>query len=320
MSKIPVLVVLVIVLLLLTPILLMGAEGGQTSGWGTAQIIETDNSGSAYDPQVAFDPSGNAIAVWRQHDGTRYNIWANRYEAGTGWGTAQLIETDNSGAAYGPEVAFDPSGNAIAVWHQSDGTRYNIWANRYEAGTGWGTAQLIETDNSGDAYDPQVAIDPSGNAIAVWRQHDGTRYNIWANRYEAGTGWGTAQLIETDNSGDAYDPQVAIDPSGNAIAVWRQYDGTQNNIYANRYTAGAGWGAAQIIETDNSGYAYDPQVAFDPEGNAIAVWHQSDGGVSNILANRYTAGTGWGTAQLIETDNSGHAYDPQVAIDPSGNA
>ena len=320
MSKKLGLLVLVMGSLLLAPTFFMDAEGSQTPGWGIAQQIETDNEGTASYPQVAIDPSGNTIAVWRQSDGTRYNIWANRFTAGTGWGTAQLIETDNSGEALGPQVAVDPSGNAIAVWYQSDGTRNNIWANRYTAGTGWGTAQLIETDNSGSAFDPQVAIDPSGNAIAVWYQYDGTRFNIWANRFTPGTGWGTALLIETDNSGEALGPQVAIDPSGNAIAVWHQYDGTRNNIWANRFTPGTGWGTAQLIETDNSGEALGPQVAVDPSGNAIAVWHQYDGTRYNIWANRFTAGTGWGTAQLIETDNSGEALGPQVAVDPSGNA
>ena len=170
------------------------------TSWGMAELIETDNAGSALDPQIAFDSSGNAIAVWYQSDGTRYNIWANRFN-GTSWGTAELIEADNAGSAVAPQIAFDSSGNAIAVWYQSDGTRNNIWANRFD-GTSWGTAELIEADNAGSAGSPQIAFDSSGNAIAVWYQSDGTRNNIWANRFN-GTSWGTAELIETDNAGNA---------------------------------------------------------------------------------------------------------------------
>jgi hypothetical protein len=48
----------------------------------------------------------------------------------------------------------------------------------------WGTAKLIETDNAGNALVPEVAIGPSGNALAVWSQSDGTRSNIWSNRFE----------------------------------------------------------------------------------------------------------------------------------------
>jgi hypothetical protein len=206
--------------------------GTLDGAWGTAVLIETE-SGTADYPQVAVDAVGNAVAVWGQWDGTRWNIWANRYEAGTGWGSAVLIETDNSGNAVHPQIAVDVAGNAVAVWYQSDGTWENIWANRYEAGTGWGSAVLIETDDSGSASGAQVAVDGAGNAVAVWDQLDGTRYNIWANRYEAGTGWGSAVLIETDNSGSVSEPQVAVDGGGNAVAVWYQNDGTRNNILAN---------------------------------------------------------------------------------------
>ena len=254
--------------------------------WGTAELIETDNAGDAELPQVTIDTDGNAIAVWYQSDGTRYNIWSNRYVVGTGWGIAELIEADNAGHAYGPQVAIDRDGNAIAVWSQSDGTRENILSNRYVMGTGWGTAELIETDNAG-AWRPQIAIDRDGNAVAIWYQDDGTRYNIWANRYAVGTGWGTEEPIETDNAGNAIVPQVAIDTDGNAVAVWYQFDGTRYNIWANRYVKGTGWGTAELIETDNAGDAELPQVTIDTDDNAIAVWHQFDGTRDNIWANRY---------------------------------
>jgi hypothetical protein len=293
----------------------MWANRFNGTSWGTAELIETDDAGNASSPQIAFDSSGNAIAVWYQSDGTRNNIWANRFN-GTSWGTAELIETDNAGLAQTPQIAFDSSGNAIAVWYQSDGTRYNMWANRFN-GTSWGTAELIETDDAGYAWYPQIAFDSSGNAIAVWYQSDGTRYNIYANRFN-GTSWGTAELLETDNAGATRNPQIAFDSSGNAIAVWYQFDGTRNNIWANRFN-GTSWGTAELIETDNAASASSPQIAFDSSGNAIAVWYQSDGTRNNIWANRFN-GTSWGTAELIETDNTGNAFRSQIAFDSSGNA
>jgi hypothetical protein len=105
-----------------------------TNSWGTAQKIENDDAGDAKYPRIAFDADGNALAVWQQDDGTRWNVLANRYDASTNsWGTAQRIETDDAGGASHPQIAFDATGNAIAVWHQSDGTRFNIWANRWIA-------------------------------------------------------------------------------------------------------------------------------------------------------------------------------------------
>lgn len=182
-----------------------------------------------------MDTGGKAIAVWQQSDGTRDNIWSNRYIPGSGWDAAELIETDNAGNADNPQVAINSNGSAVAVWSQSDGTRFNIWSNRYESGSGWGTAELIETDNVGNAEEPQVAMDNFSNAMAVWSQSDGTRNNIWSNLNISGSGWGTPELIETYNAGDAFKQQAAINSTGNVIAVWQQYDGIRYNIWSNRY-------------------------------------------------------------------------------------
>jgi hypothetical protein len=292
-----------------------------TGLWGAAAPIETD-TGDAPHPQVAIDAAGNALVVWRQFDGTHYNIWANRYSASTGlWGAAAPIETDSTGDAFVPQVAIDATGNALAVWTQFDGTRNNIWANRYSASTGlWGVAAPIETD-TGDASHPQVAIDATGNGLAVWTQFDGTNYSILANRYSASTGWGVAAPIETGNAESASDPQVAINATGNALAVWQQFNGPFGNIWANRYSASTGlWGVATPIDNNNPEAASNPQVAIDAAGNGLAVWIQSDGPHNTIWANRYSANTGlWGVAGRIE-NLMGDADAPQIAIDATGNA
>ena len=231
------------------------------------------------------------------------------------WGTAELIETNDAGTGAGdPHIAIDAKGNALAVWWQSDGTRTHIWANRYTPGTGWGTPEIIETETDGGAF-LQIAMNANGNALAVWHD-DG---DIWSNHYTPGTGWGTAALVETDNSGIASLPQIAIDSGGNALAVWQVRDGAREDLWSSRYTAGTGWGAPLLIETDNAGTVgvAGAQIAIDANGNALAVWHQSDGtSTNNVWYNRYSAGTGWGTAALI----AGGAAFPQIAFDANGNA
>ena len=297
-----------------------------TDSWSDAELIETDDTGSAWNQQIAIDASGNAIAVWQQSDGSRDNIWTNRYIPNFGWGSAQLIET-STGSAQDPKIAFDANGNAIAVWRQWDGTRYNIWANRYTASTEtWGTAELIETDDSAVGFEsPQIAIDANGNAIVTWFQHISfSSYNLWVNRYIFDSGWGSAQMIETGIDPGAVlfpSPQIAIEANGNAIVVWQQDDGRRKNILAKRYTAGMDtWGTAELIETNNAGDAEKPQIAIDTNGNAIVVWQQRSGTTNSIWANRFTPGMGWGTAHLVETDDAGSAHDPQITIDGDGNA
>ncbi|MBN2318307.1 MAG: hypothetical protein JXR49_04485 [Acidobacteria bacterium] len=211
------------------------------TAWGTAEIIDTNNVGSAYSPQIAMNHDGNAVSVWEQHDSFRYNIWANNFilydedeEEVAEWGMGMSIEDENTGDAESPQIAMDDDGNAIAVWMQFDGFRYNIWANHFD-GTAWGMAELIETVDYGNAYSPQIAMGDDGNAIAVWTQYDGFRYNIWVNHFDGTTWWGIAELIETVDTGNAESPQIAMDDDGNAIAVWTQFDGSQFSIYANRF-------------------------------------------------------------------------------------
>ena len=286
-------------------------------GWTGEVLIEAEDAGGATQPQIALDPQGNAIVVWRQSNGTRDSIMANGYVAGVAWGAPVYVETDDAGNAAYPQVDADTAGNAVAVWHQSDGTRTNIWANRYAVGAGWGPAQLVETLDLGDAEYPDVAMDAAGNALAGWYQFDGTRFDVWANRFVASEGWGSAERIE-NGADNAFGPALAMDRSGNGVAVFTQFDGTVFNAWANRYAVGSGWGTPVLLENQPGGpIALD--VAMDAFGNAVAVWHQFDGTRTNIWSNRYAVGTSWGAETVVEIDVAS-ARNPQVALDADGNA
>jgi len=292
--------------------------------WGVAEPVESGTADPPGRAELAMDAAGNAIAVWsysERTDGLGYDIWANRYVPDVGWGIEERIGADVESTALRSQVAMDANGNAIAVWQQTDGTRFDIWSNRYTTGVGWATEEPIELDDRGAALVPQVAMDPSGDAVAVWQHFDGTRFNIWANRYAPDEGWGRAEPIETDDVGDATAPQVAVGPTGIAIVVWQQSDGMRDNIWSKRYTPSQGWGTPQPVETDNSGEAEAPQIAVDAEGNGVAVWQQSDGERFNIWASRYTASDDrWSIAELIEVDDTGDSAEPQVAVSANGTA
>lgn len=285
--------------------------------WGPAMLIET-GVGDAMSPHVALDPAGNGIAVWQQQNGTRFDIWANYFTAGSGWGTAQLIETVDTGDAQYPQIAFDSSGNAIAVWEQSDGTHVRIRTNRYTKGTGWGTATTLDTAGNGDAGSPAIAIDANNNAAVVWQQAAGTVSDVWAARYTVAGGWSAPAHLETDNANSAAYPQVAFDLNGNAMAVWVQNDTTGPHVWANRFTSGA-WGTPQRVET-GSEQAFFPGVAFDGLGNAFAIWEQQGTNYLDIWSARYVAGTGWAPPALLDTEDAGQADSMHVAADLNGNA
>jgi len=90
-----------------------------------------------------------------------------------------------------------------------------------------------------------------------------------------------------------------------------------------QYEPASGWGIPELVEL-NAGDAHSPRIAIDADGNAIAVWLQSDGQRDNLWdnlwGNYYAAGIGWGTAALIESDDVGNAADAEVVMAPDGAA
>jgi hypothetical protein len=203
-----------------------------SGSWGTPAVLELDADAEnlATLPDLAMNAAGVAFVIWRQSDGTRYNIWANRF-SGASWGTAVRLENVNTGDASHPGIGVDASGNAIALFPISDGTRDNLWAARYSGGS-WGSASMIESENLGSAARPVIGFDGAGNGFAVWQQSDGTRNNIWSARYASGT-WATATTIES-SSHDGTFPKLVVHSSGIATAIWGS--GTPyRDIWANHY-------------------------------------------------------------------------------------
>jgi hypothetical protein len=106
-------------------------------------LLDTEDLGHAYGPSIAADDSGDAFVAWRQDAGTQFNIWADKYTPGLGWGTAELIEHEDFEGTSGPSIASDGLGNAIAAWYQFEGSGADVSANRYDADTGWGTPRTV---------------------------------------------------------------------------------------------------------------------------------------------------------------------------------
>jgi 6-phosphogluconolactonase (cycloisomerase 2 family) len=301
-------------------------------------------SGSSASPQIAFGPDGTAFAVWHQSNAARSQVWANRFTPASGgqWTGAVPIE-EKAGDALFPQLAVDAGGNAIVVWQQATGSHTDIWANRYVGGWSTAAARAIE-NNDGNAFAPQVALDASGNARAIWFEFDSdaspARNRVWSSRYTVNNDqWGAAAPVE-DTPGSATEPRVALDSTGNAVAVWMQV-GTRTgsgtpviNIWSSRAATGSDtWDAPVLLEKDDSGDARAPSIAMDANGNALAAWHQirppagspPPPPVFNIWAARYTPGAtlngSWAPAELLQpfTTNA-DSVDARIVFDTSGTA
>ncbi len=159
-----------------------------TNTWAAAVTLDSA-SNSIFAPALAMDGAGNAIVAWVQSNGTANSLYANRFNGTTAtWSTATLLEsTANAVANSAGSVAAAISGNQIGVaWIQSDGTRNNVYAARYD-GTSWSAATTVESNNNAPTA-PAIAIDSQGFVTVAWQQSDGTAESIYQARYGSGGG------------------------------------------------------------------------------------------------------------------------------------
>jgi len=307
-------------------------------GWGTPEPLQNGMVTAARDPAIAADPEGNAIAIWLQKDIVTNDVlvWSNRYVPGAGWGAAesidQPIEEMPGSLPSATSVGVDTDGNAIAIWTRPAdiiGTSV-IWSNRYTPGSSWGTAELIkdvaQAPGTG-ARGARLDVGSAGDAFVIWVQEEDARQDVWGTRF-SGSIWGAPERIDRYDAGDTVQPDVAVDGTGIAHAVWSQADQKLTpdfeNIYASQYTPGTGWGMPELIEPPNADPAEDddattPRVEVNTAGNAFVVWRQRIDGWGSIWSNRLDPGTGWMTAELIE-DDARAASTPEIAVDENRHA
>ena len=296
----------------------------EAGGWEPEEQIDlVGGNFASTNPQVRVDDAGNAIAVWLQSDGVRGNVWSAHFSPAIGWDAAQLIETGLM-TAESPSIDMDSAGNVIAAWAEYNGTGRNISANRYVAGTGWGSAALIEGDIAGSSIDAHVAVARNGDAVVVWDGYDGLNDHIWQNTFTIAGGWGTETRIESDTR-DAYAPRIAVDGSGRFLVVWSQWNGTQNIINSSSFSRAAGWSVPITVASDATFGLNNPDLAMNGRGDALLGFQLYDSGAgwagayyTYVVA--YRVGSGWEPAPTVIYNVSGNStHDIHVAIDDWGH-
>jgi hypothetical protein len=201
---------------------------------------------------VAWDEwNGNAIA-------------AERYAAGAAWVVGSWSNTFLYAHSNQPsDAAADPANVAVAVI--SNCPSYYIDNGGDPTTNGETNRALLNCRVNA----PQIAIsgDANGTTLAVWERFDGTNYDVYADCYDtSGTicdanpaGWRSSftapaagsitpkvttpyfVLNNTATSRTAFSPQVAMDSTGNGLAVWTERDGNQWRVYGMRFQSGAGF-------------------------------------------------------------------------------
>ena len=236
------------------------------------------------------------------------------------WGSNVKVNDSSTNTQYVPSIAVDASGNAYAVWEDRRAGSYDddIYFSYRPAGGSWGTNVKVN-DDAGVARQeqPSIAVDPGGNAYAVWLDHRVDWLDVYFSYRPAGGSWGQNTRVNDVLGSVSGKPSIAVDRSGNAYAVWTDSRGSGNRIYFSYRPAGGSWGS-NVQVNDSAGRS--PGIAVDWSGNAYAVWAKEGGG--DVYFSYRPAGGSWGTSSRVN-DEPGQAfenYEVSIAVDPSGNA
>ena len=144
-----------------------------------------------------------------------------------------------------------------------------------------GTIQTVSPPAS-DGNFPRVAVDPDGDAVLAWTRVEGGLDGIQGRALSSS---GALSPVLNITGTPAFDQQVAVDSSGNAVFSWRRY-APSNPDRVQARTRSAATGTLSPIATLSAGGedVSAPRLAVNPAGDAGVSWDRSDGANSRIQA------------------------------------
>ena len=235
-------------------------------------------------------------------------------------------------------------------------SKLQVLANNVSQNKHWrDTLEISKNLNSENISSLHSSIDTDGNAIVVWQERfkstleqftffSSTKVssynasaNTWTNLTDLETGSHNNQTNDSHKLSNVQ-PNIAMNSSGDAIAVWVNYGDYYNtprkydlNLRVKHYDATSNqWGASLTLsqqstsQLNDRGVIIKPKIVLSDDGSAFIVWIGRTGALSNyhVYSLHYSPAQGWDT---IPQKHSNIAYvfsneGPIIAIHNNGDA
>jgi len=294
------------------------------------QITSATGGNSQYIPQIALDSSGYSHVTWQGYHpttGGAYQIWYADNTSGS-WATTQITNATGSNDQQSPQITVDSNGYSHITWYGPDpvtGGAGQIW---YADNTsGWSTAQLTTAASGNDQYNPQIALDSSGDSHITWygpHPVTGGELQIWYADNTSGS-WANAQITTAAGGFTQWRPQIAVDGGGDSHITWdgpHPVTGGNYQIWYADNTSGS-WATTQITNDTAGNGQFHAQIALDSGGDSHITWfgdHPTTGVPRQIWYADNTSGSWLAPTQLTTATGSNNQEDPQIAVDSGGDS
>jgi len=303
--------------------------------------IRLDNEG---DPLFGVGGASNPkVVIWREGAETHaLAVWAPgrfaTYDGGTGaWTASATIHYNvSNGTSSEPILVGNASGRAFLLWED----QADVFAIVFDEGAWDVPAGDIAPLYTAAVDDVQtdLAASSDGTAIVLIGHEEGTTEDpVYAIRYD-GAQWQSADQIGDSADiatmapaawGTAYTSvslaQIAMDASGNALAVWNAVVGAGYPVaVSSYYTAGGTFGAFKPIagvatETDAEFVHQPPYDNIGPVRIGLAL--DGDRAIVTYPVSSFSLPAGSGAAQLVfrRYDVSDGAWSARTLVDTKPN-
>ncbi len=291
------------------------ATGSATTGIWKAAVNLSSESQYANEPQIAVNATGQAAAAWRGNEPGEMIEAAVEPVKGE-WQTPIDISGVASDTRH-PQITIDSHGDAVAAWGDYNGTYEYAESSTLPAGGAWQTPVTLSAPGQ-DAEPPQVAADASGDVLATWTDY--ANETIQSVQGSAGSGTWQKPVDIGPNPENHGSPDLAVNTRGDALVTWGRNNTTEHNTaQAALGSAVSGeWQTPIDVITSSEKNTSVGKVTLDPQGDALAIWKDQEGGETVVQAAAMPTGTGSFSAPVSLSTTGEDVNEPQVAFGGAG--
>lgn len=167
-----------------------------------------------------------------------------------------------------------------------------------------------------NASSPKIAIDPFGNATAVWFRFDGSHLVIQTAQQLQGQPWPAEPQTLTSSNYDSFNPQIVIDSFGNTIIVFESTIDNTGVIQALFRRVGGAWESRPTLLSSKKHFSTSPKVVTNSNGEASVVWQNRTSKNQHIyLSNRSLQTNSWSSTPLLLSSSKKWNANPHLVVD-----
>jgi hypothetical protein len=244
---------------------------------------------------LAVDSAGAATLVWPDNNNGSGYLRASRW-TGSEWTATELVVPAITGSITETVGVTERDGRVTVAWQQF-GADAGVFSASYRDGA-WSAPHRLSTQAGTQL---RIATNHAGAAALVWIEVASGSNRRLMGAMLGGAGWAEPLTLATDVGFQA--PNVAVDPTGQATAIWTQFTSAATGgyrVFSGPLAAGA---TPQRLSRDGTSLNELPAIVADASGTLTAAWLETQaGGLAKLAVARGTGGVGgtWGPVEILD--------------------